>query len=120
METLLRNLRMRLISLTVITFMSAYGPAAKADEPSPGVVEMEKIEVLDLQTAARITLEENPSLAAARARVGQAHEAVRQARASYWPRLDLTARRPLQRDQLGPSLDTRLEHRGIGVRPPHG
>jgi outer membrane protein TolC len=64
---------------------------AWAQERSIDAIEMEKLDVLDLQTAAEIALKENPSLAAARARVDQARQAVRQERSSYWPRFDLTA-----------------------------
>lgn len=49
------------------------------------------IKILDLQTAARISLAGNPSLAAAQARVMQARQVVRQARAPYWPQLDAKA-----------------------------
>jgi len=43
------------------------------------------IEVLDLPTAARIALADNPSIEAAQARVEQARGRLRQARAPYWP-----------------------------------
>ncbi len=91
MQTLLRMFRTRLVSWTILSFLLLCFPVAAAEEPSAGSIELEKIEVLDLQTAARIALEGNPSLAAARARVGQAREVVRQARSFYWPRFDLTA-----------------------------
>ncbi len=60
---------------------------------SPGWVlaqgtDIEALEELDLRTAAKIALENNPSLAAAAARVAQARERVSQARARYWPTLD--------------------------------
>jgi TolC family type I secretion outer membrane protein len=45
------------------------------------------IHVLDLETAKKVALEDNPSLAAAEARVRQAKERLRQARSSYWPQL---------------------------------
>jgi outer membrane protein TolC len=59
----------------------------------PGVafaeaIDIETLEELDLRTAARIALEQNPSLAAAAARVAQARERLAQARARYWPTVD--------------------------------
>lgn len=82
---------MRLVPLAITLLVLLYYSAAGAeDQPADGI-DLENITVLDLETAARIALEGNPSLAAAQARVGQAREAVRQARSSYWPRFDLTA-----------------------------
>jgi TolC family type I secretion outer membrane protein len=49
------------------------------------------IRVLDLKTAGKIALADNPSLAAAQARVRQAKQRVLQARSAYWPRLDARA-----------------------------
>jgi len=46
------------------------------------------IDVLDLETAKRILLENNPSLMAAEERVRQAREQVRQARSSFFPWLE--------------------------------
>ena len=91
MDTLFRRLRKRLIPLAIISVVSMYCSAARAEEPTVGTIDLEKIDVLELKTAARFALEGNPSLAAAQARVGQAREAVRQARSSYWPRFDLAA-----------------------------
>jgi outer membrane protein TolC len=48
------------------------------------------IKTLDLETAKRIAVAENPSMAAARARVEQASQRVRQAEATFFPRLDAT------------------------------
>ncbi len=91
MDTLPRRLYKRLIPLAIILLAMVYYSAARAEEPPAGEIDLEKIETLDLETAARIALEGNPSLAAAQARVFQARELVRQARSPYWPRLDLTA-----------------------------
>jgi outer membrane protein TolC len=46
------------------------------------------IQTLDLETAKRIAVSENPTMAAARARVEQAAQRVRQAEAAYLPRVD--------------------------------
>lgn len=48
------------------------------------------IKTLDIETAKRIAVAENPSMAAARARVEQAGQRVRQAQATFFPRLDAT------------------------------
>jgi outer membrane protein len=58
---------------------------------APDAIDWTTINELDLKTAAHIALAGNPSLAAAEARVRQAMERVTQAKADYWPRLDLTA-----------------------------
>jgi TolC family type I secretion outer membrane protein len=93
MDTLFKRFRKCLLPLAVISLALVWYASAGAEEPPATGIDLEKIEVLDLKTAARIALEGNPSLAAAQARVGQAQEVVRQARASYWPRLDLNASR---------------------------
>jgi outer membrane protein len=73
-----------------------YG-AAWAAEVTPGNIDLEKVQVLDLATAARIAVADNPTLAVAQARVEQAREVLNQARAAYWPRVDLTASGTRQR-----------------------
>jgi outer membrane protein TolC len=67
----------------------AHPVCATAEEPAMTIQSLDRIEVLDLETAARIALAENPSLAAAQARVEQAGQIVRQAQAGYWPQVDL-------------------------------
>jgi TolC family type I secretion outer membrane protein len=92
MDNLLKGLQSKMIFLAVLALIFGWCPSGWSQAPSPaGASQLEKIELLDLQIAARIALAENPSLAAAQARVGQAREAVRQARSVYWPRFDLTA-----------------------------
>lgn len=56
--------------------------------PSARTVEVPR--VLDLETAQRIALEGNPSLQAAAQRVEQAKSRIAQARAEWYPRLDLS------------------------------
>jgi len=53
------------------------------------VVDISSIDVLDLQTAQRIALADNPSLAAAAERVEQARQRIAQARSLYLPRVDI-------------------------------
>lgn len=48
-------------------------------------IDWDAIEILDLETAQRIGLLQNPNLRAASERVNQARERVRQAQAAYWP-----------------------------------
>ena len=49
---------------------------------------LERLDVLDLETAQRIALANSPNLVAAAERVNQASERVKQAQAAYWPTLD--------------------------------
>jgi outer membrane protein len=53
-------------------------------------IDLDTIKLLDLRTAKKFTMMENPSLAAAEERLRQARQKVIQARSSYWPRLDAT------------------------------
>lgn len=75
----------------LLLWATASPVAASGAGGEPARSPLDGLEVLDLFTAARITLKGNPSLAAARARVMQAAEIVRQARAPYWPQLDAAA-----------------------------
>ncbi|MCB2184374.1 MAG: TolC family protein [Desulfobulbaceae bacterium] len=52
---------------------------------------LDTLEILDLESAQRIALAENPSLAAAASRVKAAKALVGQAASSYWPRFDSEA-----------------------------
>ncbi len=53
--------------------------------------DLNTIQILDLKTAKRIALRQNPSLAAAQARVRQAKQRVLQAHSTYWPQIDARA-----------------------------
>lgn len=59
-------------------------------EEVTGKADLSEIHVLDLETAQKITLADNPSLCAAEARVRQAKEQIRQAQSAYWPSLSAT------------------------------
>jgi outer membrane protein len=50
--------------------------------------DIQNLKVLDLETAQKIALEENPSIAAAQERVRQAKERITQARSAYWPQVN--------------------------------
>jgi outer membrane protein TolC len=86
-----RNHRYGFAALAVILFMISgkLSLAAENSPPESSMPSWEAISVLDLQTAARMALDGNPSLASAQARVEQARQVVRQLRSAYWPRLDL-------------------------------
>ena len=74
----------------LVLALSAAGSAA-GDLPgktSPEGINFEAMEILDLATAQRIGLMQNPDLMAASERVNQASARVRQAQAAYWPTLD--------------------------------
>jgi len=80
--------------------------AGEAGKAEPGIG---AIKVLDLKTAGRIALKNNPSFAATAARVRQAKERIKQARSGYWPRLDIaasTAHITLSEKTYGMNLNT--------------
>ncbi|MFO7497355.1 MAG: TolC family protein [Desulfobacterales bacterium] len=72
----------------VITTIGRSG-AAEIGSAAPAGAALVGLEVLDLAAAKGIAVAGSPSLAAAVERVRQAEERVRQARAAYWPFLDL-------------------------------
>jgi outer membrane protein len=80
-----------LLSTFLVVMGLGWPGLASAADSTPGKIDLDTIQVLDLDTAARIAVAENPTLAVAQARVDQAREALNQARSAYWPRLDLTA-----------------------------
>jgi len=65
-------------------------PAWSAEETPISGPDFTGITVLDLQTAQRMSLEENPGIAAARARFEQARARVAQATGAWWPSIDLS------------------------------
>jgi TolC family type I secretion outer membrane protein len=78
-----------LLSIVLIILAAAWCAPVLAQSPAGPKSKLDDLEVLDLETAARMALADNPSLKAAMERAIQAREAVRQARSAYWPRLDL-------------------------------
>ena len=52
-----------------------------------GKIDLESIRILNLQSAQQIAIQDNPTIAAAEARVRQAKERVWQARSAYFPQL---------------------------------
>jgi len=87
--------RMKCFLLFILLVVMGFGwhGLASAGEGMPEKIDLEQIQVLDLATAARIAVAENPTLAVAQARVEQAREVVNQTRSAYWPQLDLSASR---------------------------
>ncbi|NOX80197.1 MAG: TolC family protein [Deltaproteobacteria bacterium] len=74
----------------LIFVLLAAGGAQGSEQPAAAARDLSGIKVLDLATAQDIALKDNPSMAAAMARVRQARARVRQAAAAWWPSLDLT------------------------------
>ncbi|MDJ0854706.1 MAG: TolC family protein [Desulfobacterales bacterium] len=70
-----------LVGLTVPAVIAGDLTAGPADLG----INLASVEILDLQTAQRIGLMQNPDLQAASERVSQARARVRQAQAAYWP-----------------------------------
>jgi outer membrane protein TolC len=87
----LRN-PLRLIAMvSLLLFAGGLAPAQDKILPvQMQTVRWDEIRTLDLKQAAKIALINNPTLAAADARVQQARERLQQARARYWPSLDAT------------------------------
>ncbi len=76
--------------LLVVLFTAVAGTAVAQSDIRPAgslAVQWGQIKVLDLATAVKIALADNPTLAAAAARVRQAREQVNEAKAAYWPRV---------------------------------
>ena len=67
------------------------GASSNESEKTAPFLDWSRITVLDLQTAQRLALADNPSIQATEVRIAQAKERIAQARAAYWPRLDATA-----------------------------
>ena len=86
------NRTVRAVCCAVLLFTAG---TATASEEATRLIDpaeaLKGVKILDLQTAARISLAGNPSLAAAQARVMQARQLVKQAQAPYYPQLDARA-----------------------------
>ena len=82
-----RSLLLRTLMFVCLLFQSTVSAEEEVVQ-FPSSIDLDHIEVLDLETAQRIAIEENPSLDASRERVFQARQQVIQARAAYFPRID--------------------------------
>jgi outer membrane protein TolC len=89
MKRIMYRFGIQLFPIVLIILAAAWCAPALAQPQAEDSSKLADLEVLDLETAARMALADNPSLKAAAERVVQAREAVRQARSAYWPRLDL-------------------------------
>ncbi len=89
MKRIMYRFGIQFLLMVLLTLVVTWCIPALAQPQDGPTSKLEDLEVLDLETAARIALADNPSLKAALERVIQAREAVRQARSAYWPRLDL-------------------------------
>ncbi len=89
MKRIINRFGIPFLPTVLIILVTAWCAQALAQPLAGDSSKLEDLEVLDLETAARMALADNPSLKAALERVIQAREAVRQARSAYWPRLDL-------------------------------
>lgn len=77
--------------VTCLIIQSA-ASASEKNIPFSGASELDSIEILDLKTAQRIAIKDNPSLDAARERAFQAKQQLIQAWTAYLPRIDASGR----------------------------
>jgi outer membrane protein TolC len=77
----------KLLFLLIVLQLATAGALVWASTEKMAVADIQSIQVLDLDTAAKIALAESPTLAAAAQRVEQARQLVNQARGAYWPNL---------------------------------
>lgn len=87
--TNLRCFRVWLCTAAIWAIFSGQGTAGEGSVFSGDPVDFSQMRVLDIDTAKAIAVAKSPTLAAAIERVSQAEERVRQARATYWPTLDV-------------------------------
>jgi outer membrane protein TolC len=79
-----------MLLLIGLTASTVFAEDEAVDNANHGL-NLETIEILDLETAQRIGLMQNPNLMAASERVNQASARVRLAQAAYWPTLGTEA-----------------------------
>ena len=82
------------LTLVLILFQGLVHHAGASDdafEKNTASLDWSRITVLDLETAQRFAMADNPSIQATEVRIQQAKERISQTRADYWPRLDATA-----------------------------
>jgi outer membrane protein TolC len=82
--------KVTLLAIVGICFFYLH-PDLSAAGGASSDVDLDKIRVLDLEAALKVALRDNPTPAAAEARLRQAQEVVRQAQAAYYPQLDAFA-----------------------------
>jgi len=79
------------ILVLLLVFGHHAGASSDALEKNDPPLDWSRITILDLKTAQRFAMADNPSIQATVVRIQQAKERISQARAAYWPRLDATA-----------------------------
>lgn len=79
------------ILVLLLGFGHHAGASSDALEKNDPPLDWSRITILDLKTAQRFAMADNPSIQATVVRIQQAKERISQARAAYWPRLDATA-----------------------------
>lgn len=75
--------------IDIVLMLSGISFAGYTAQESHEPVSIKKLEILDLKTAGRIALRDNPSMKAARAKTDIATHHYNEAKAGYLPRLDL-------------------------------
>ena len=90
MKIIKESYSMKHFIVCVVIGLCLGGTLIKAGAETGPPLDIHALKVLDLDTAAAIALSQNPSIHAAKARVGMARERLSQARSTIWPRLDLT------------------------------
>lgn len=106
---------MGFVMLAIVILVPAAGHAA---DTMPKALDLDKIQVLDLDTAVAITLEQNPTLAAAQDRVMQAAQAVKQVESAYWPQLNAAASGSwvdTAQSNLQPGMTDPQNYYGVGL-----
>jgi outer membrane protein len=92
-EMILKSMRLKMkkatrfysVFLMVILYLFAYYNTTFSFAET---LDDQNLKVLDLETAQKIALEKNPSIAAAQERVRQAKERIYQAQSAYWPQVN--------------------------------
>ena len=78
----------RLVLLFVFFFCLPAVTSVAKEKKALVAPDLSTVKVLDLQTAQKIALADNPDMAAAMSRIEQARERIKQAVAAWWPSLD--------------------------------
>jgi len=88
---MIRFLSVLLFTTAIILISDIAVWGVKTEKNASLVIDWNNIKVLNLDIAKRIAFAANPSLEVAEIRIKQAQERVKQTRAAYFPRFDLTA-----------------------------
>ena len=76
--------------LSIVAFIVEPSFATEGPVKHYKPIDIHTIKILDVITAQKIALMDNPSLEAAEERIHQAQQKLNQARSAYWPRFDAT------------------------------